>query len=134
MTTAFGKFCRLLRVRHDEVLRDMAQKLGVSSSYLSAVENGKRSIPQDWKNKLTLLYSLTDGESEALDSAIHQSLQEIKITLDLNKFSDSDRDTLMAFARRYDSLGEKTKISLQDLFGGIETHDKSKCFWRNRNA
>jgi len=116
MSTVFGKFCRMLRIKHDEVLRDMAQKLGVSSSYLSAVENGKRPMPQNWRDDLIQLYTLTNEESKELDDAIYQSIQEIKMTLDLSRFSSSDKDTLVAFARRYDSLDEDTKTSLKDLF------------------
>lgn len=39
MVTAFGKFLRILR----EILKDMAEKLNVTSSFLSAVENGKKN-------------------------------------------------------------------------------------------
>ena len=43
--TEFGKFSRKLRIENDELLRDMANKLGVTASYLSAEEiyqkNGK---------------------------------------------------------------------------------------------
>ena len=35
-----GKFLRKLRIDHDEYLKDMAQKLNISISYLSAIENG----------------------------------------------------------------------------------------------
>jgi len=116
MLTALGKFCRMLRIKHDEVLRDMAQRLGVSSSYLSAVENGKRPTPQGWRDELIRLYSLTDDESKELDNVIYLSQQEVKLNLNLNRFSNSDRDALLTFARRYDSLDEDTKVSLSDLF------------------
>jgi len=124
MSTAFGKFCRMLRIKHDEVLRDMAQRLGVSSSYLSAVENGKRPTPQSWRDEIIRIYTLTDVESKELDDAICQSIQEIKFTLDLNRFSNTERDTLIAFARRYDSLDENAKTSLQELFKGREECDE----------
>ena len=42
MITPFGKYLRKLRIDHDEKLKDMAAKLGVTGSYLSAVEIGKR--------------------------------------------------------------------------------------------
>ena len=38
----FAIFCRKLRLDNNQILKDMADVLGVSSSYLSAVENGKR--------------------------------------------------------------------------------------------
>ena len=40
----FGIFCRKLRLDNNQILKEMADALGVSSSYLSAVENNKRKI------------------------------------------------------------------------------------------
>ncbi len=56
--TEFGKFSRKLRIENDELLRDMANKLGVTASYLSAVEIGKRNIPKNGKILLLTLISL----------------------------------------------------------------------------
>jgi transcriptional regulator with XRE-family HTH domain len=46
MLTQLGIFLRKLRLDRGEILKDMAIKLNVSSSFLSAVENGKKRIPQ----------------------------------------------------------------------------------------
>ena len=40
MLTALGKFLKKLRVDRNEVLKDMSARLGVTASFLSAVENG----------------------------------------------------------------------------------------------
>ena len=45
MLTSIGKFFRKLRIDEGEILKDMAEKLGVSVSFLSAVENGKKRMP-----------------------------------------------------------------------------------------
>ena len=42
MITSLGNFLRKLRFEKGEVLKDMAEKLGVTVSFLSAVENGKK--------------------------------------------------------------------------------------------
>ena len=42
MLTSIGRFLRKLRIDHGEILKDMADALGVSSAFLSAVENGKK--------------------------------------------------------------------------------------------
>ena len=42
MITSLGRFLRKLRIDQGEILKDMADKLGVSVSFLSAVENGKK--------------------------------------------------------------------------------------------
>ena len=44
MLTEFGKALRRIRLDNDELLKDMADKLKVSSAYLSAVENGKKNL------------------------------------------------------------------------------------------
>ncbi|QGX87831.1 helix-turn-helix domain-containing protein [Escherichia coli] len=42
--TALGRFLRKIRIDKDQILKDMAEKLGVSVAQLSAIELGKRSI------------------------------------------------------------------------------------------
>ena len=59
MVTSVGNFFRQLRINRGEILRDMAQNLGVSSAFLSAVENGKKRVPDAWISKLEKIYSLT---------------------------------------------------------------------------
>ena len=39
-----GEFMRVLRVRHHEVMGDVAKLLGVSTPFLSAVENGRKNV------------------------------------------------------------------------------------------
>jgi len=46
MITEYGKFLRKLRIDQGQILKTMAEKLGVSSAFLSAVENGKKKIPK----------------------------------------------------------------------------------------
>lgn len=47
MLTEVGKFLRKVRIDHDEILKDMATKLGVSVSFLSVVENERKNIPDE---------------------------------------------------------------------------------------
>ena len=50
--TNLGKKLRKIRIDNDEISSDMARKLEISVSYLSAIENGKRNIPKDLAEKL----------------------------------------------------------------------------------
>ncbi|MFN0193186.1 MAG: helix-turn-helix domain-containing protein [Aestuariivirga sp.] len=43
--TPFGERMRKLRAERNMTLRDMAESIGVSSAYLSALEHGKRGRP-----------------------------------------------------------------------------------------
>lgn len=48
MLTRLGKELRKIRLDRDELMKDMARKLGVTVAYLSAVENGTRKFPDAW--------------------------------------------------------------------------------------
>ena len=52
MVNSFGKFCRRLRIDRGELLADMANRLGVSSAFLSKVENGGKKPPSWMTEKL----------------------------------------------------------------------------------
>jgi len=105
MITAFGKFCRKLRIDNDELLQDMATKLGITASYLSAVENGKRNIPHEWVDKIKDLYSLDNEKYHELINSVQESQLDLKIRL--SEFNNEDRNILLTLAKR---LGNFNKI------------------------
>lgn len=97
MTTAFGKFCRKLRIDNNEIMKDMAEKLGVTASYLLAIEKGKRSIPTDWAEQIASLYELTEQQTkelinliiiESLSKREKEALSEAVTVIYLNDTSD----------------------------------------------
>lgn len=104
MLTPFGKYVRKLRIDRGELLREMAQSLDVTPAYLSAVENGKRKVPKDWIKKIVALYSLNQVQRNELGQAFEES--QTQVTLDLSKSSNSKKNVVMAFARRFDGLNE----------------------------
>ena len=53
--TALGKFLRKLRVDRDERLYDMAENVGVSSAFLSGVENGHKKASASLINNIRKL-------------------------------------------------------------------------------
>ena len=77
--TSFGEFVRILRVKHHQVMGDMAEALGTSLPFLSAVENGKKNVPSDWMSRLAGMYKLSDSEQEQLKEAIEESKTQYKI-------------------------------------------------------
>ena len=48
LLTKLGRFLRKIRIDRGELMIDMAEKLGVTPAFLSAVENGKRKPPKEW--------------------------------------------------------------------------------------
>jgi len=73
MLTPFGKALRKLRLDLDISLKDMAEKLNVSSSFLSAVETGKKKIPQNFLEKIITNYKLPRKNVWELSDAKYES-------------------------------------------------------------
>lgn len=105
MLNAFGKFCRKLRIERDEILKDMANKLGVSSAYLSAVENSDRNIPTEWKQKLVNIYGLSELQERALELAIIETNKQI--TINLAEQNTQKQEFALKLAREFDTLTEE---------------------------
>lgn len=106
MLTSVGKFLRKLRIDKGELLRDMAKKLNVSSSFLSAVENGKKKMPESWLKKLEYLYSLNSDQIDNLKDAILESNDTVE--LNIEHTSDQNRKLAISFARKFDTLDKNT--------------------------
>ena len=105
MITEFGKALRKLRIDRDELLKDMASKLGVTVSYLSAVENGKREVPQNWVDDITVLYKMSNVERTKLEELAYKSKKKISINLDC--VDNRRKDVALAFARNFDDFSDE---------------------------
>ena len=111
--TSFGEFVRILRIRHHEVMGDMAAKLGVKVPFLSAVENGKKNVPADWIEKLTTLYSLTEKEQADLDTAIQESRTQYR--LNTGNAGIVQRRAALQFARSFENMDDETAMKILKL-------------------
>lgn len=105
MLTEFGKALRKIRIDRQQLLKDMANKLGVSSAYLSAVENGKRRMPQDWVSKIASIYSLDSDAQADLQNAADNSVFDV--TISLENASEQKRHAVLSFARALDGLDDE---------------------------
>ena len=114
MTTNFGKELRKLRIERDERILDMSKKLGVSSSFLSAVENGKKRIPSNLVSKIKDTYQLGSEEVQRLMVAADESAAQVKINLEGQ--DAARRSVAMAFARKFDTMDEEMVKKLKELF------------------
>ena len=66
------KALRLMRVFHDLAQKDLAQKLGISKSYLSEIESGKKTPTLDLINRYSEIFDIPVSSimffSESLNS------------------------------------------------------------------
>lgn len=74
-----GKFLRVIRISHNESARDMAEKLQISPSYLSAIENGKRSLPENFEELVINCYDLTSDELQEFRDAVNEVQGYLKV-------------------------------------------------------
>lgn len=92
--TKFGRFVRELRIERNELMKDMAEKFGVSVSKLSSVEVGKTEIPNEWPEKLIYAYNLNEEEiqklKDSLNNVIYDSVQEFFTITDGELFIHSN--------------------------------------------
>ena len=113
MLTKFGKELRALRLERDELLRDMADKLGVTVAYLSAVENGKRRIPDEWIQKISAMYNLSEEKEKKLQEYAYEDKNEIRINME--GITMDQRNLVYSFARRFQNLGTGDIKELQNV-------------------
>lgn len=106
MQTAIGKALKMLRIEQGEVLFDMAKRLGFSSSYLSAIEVGKRKVPEGLIEKIIIEYKLDNSWEVRLQNA--KVLTESSIKLELNDVTPEQRNFALIFARNFESVDEET--------------------------
>lgn len=106
MITSFGKFCRNLRMDNSELLYEMAQRLNVSSAFLSRVENGKAKPPVEWIEIIAVGYHLNDKQVEELRASIAESRENV---IKMDNLSQNDRNMIFAFARQLNELNAEEK-------------------------
>ncbi len=116
MLTALGKFLRKLRIDNGEILKDMADKLGVTASFLSAVENGKKHMPSAWNQTICSMYQLNDSQIKEFTAAIAET--EDRIEMDLSKVPTAHRKLAVSFARRFTDFDERQIQSFIELLKG----------------
>jgi len=94
--TPFGKICRHLRLERGEKMADMASRLGVTAAYLSSIELGKRRVPVSFPRKICEVYGLDRNWYLALERV--RLLSGSTITIDLDRLSDRDKETMVDIA------------------------------------
>lgn len=113
MITEFGKLLRNIRMDRGEYLKDMAGKLGVTSSYLSSVENGNRSVPVKWIGQITEMYGLSKEESERLSNLAVDAGTSVRI--DVRNSTSLQRQAALAFARNFQLISDEVANEIINL-------------------
>ena len=113
MLTTLGRMLRKMRIDNGELLRDMAERLHMSSAMLSAIENGNRKPMEDFALRLAAEYSLDDSERVALEDAVAE--QRAQVMIGLKGANRDDRELAVAFARQFDTLEDEAKNKIRAI-------------------
>lgn len=116
--TEIGKFLKKIRIDNGEILLTMATKLGVSPSFLSAVELGKKKMPYEWNLKIRSVYNLTHKQEKELDFAIAAS--EKAVILDFESVAPESRQLAVSFARSFSDFTDEQLEALKKLMNKEE--------------
>lgn len=113
MLTALGRQIRKLRLDKGVRLKDMADAFEVTSSFLSAVENGRKAMPDDWLQKLDR-YFAGFGVSRAQWAKLAEE-SKLKLVVDLTYADPFDRATWLALGKHYSSLPPEKKEQIRKM-------------------
>lgn len=113
--TPFGERMRKLRSERKVTLKEMAEAIGVSSAYLSALEHGKRGRP-GWhliQRILTFFNIIWDDADEVVRLA---RISHPRITIDTSGLSPKATELANRLA---DEIGKLDAATLDDLLAGL---------------
>lgn len=106
--TSFGKEVRKRRIDSAVTLGQMAEALGVSPAYLSAIEMGKRNLPLELLEKISIYFKLPPNEKVQLTRLAEASQKTVSINL--SNANLQTREVIASFARNF------TNLSREDIF------------------
>lgn len=113
-----GKFLKILRINKNENLKKMSNKLNVSSSFLSMLENDKRKLNNNLKEKIIKEYKLDDNEIKEFEKAIILSNDEIKINLE--KFNLKQKEIIIQILNSLENLDDNKIKKLNKIIKEME--------------
>ncbi|MCM1294192.1 MAG: helix-turn-helix domain-containing protein [Muribaculaceae bacterium] len=120
MYTELGKWLKLFRLSEGIRLYDMADKMNVSSAFLSAIETGKKTVPTNFFDKMTELYTLSQEQKNELLAAIVSTREQLASEKNAIKFTINNPrkgvDNLaVSFARNANYLTEEQRKKLLEI-------------------
>lgn len=122
--TPLGRFLRKLRIDNNELLKTMAEKLDVSSAFLSAVEMGRKKMPAEWENEIGAEYRLDAGQRTELANAIAESSESVR--LNMEGMSPESRRVAVAFARKIRDIDEDDLEHIAEFLKGLHSKGRKK--------
>ena len=128
----YGAILRHLRIDQHEKLKDMALKLCIQASNLSAIETAARDIPLDLTDKICSLYSLSKKERETLEEA-EANAERKAVLIDMTKLSGNRlaKRVVLEFAKKVADFDDDR---LRLLHAAINRNDIEELWAKNEEV
>jgi HTH-type transcriptional regulator, competence development regulator len=107
----FGIFALDFRADRDLLLRDFAEKLGVTASFLSNVEHGRKPVPSNWEDELSEIYELNVPQKAKLRIAIMRANRSRTVLVE----TDAQARLLVAYEDNRDSVDLEAAEEVETL-------------------
>lgn len=126
MATEIAKFLRKLRIDNDQSLGDMADKINLSAAYLSAIENDKRTAPEEMKDNLFKVYDLSEEKKLEFARLVAESRKKVEIGLkDIQQdILPEYVDTAVMFAHDLSQMNREQLADIKEFLQKLKGGDK----------
>ena len=111
MLTPFGIAVRKLRLDKGMRLLDLARRIGRSAAFVSAIETGRKPIPDAYVVMVARAMELAATEIRELRSAADRTKKEVVV----EELSEDQRELVAAFARKIDELPSDLMAKLKKI-------------------
>lgn len=118
-----GEILKLIRIYASENAYDMAKKLDMSTSYLSSIENNKRTVPSNLLQKIKKHYDISEELEAKYIKAAEDSQR--KVIINLQKLSKEQREVSLMCARKISTLSSLELKSIKEILlkEGVDTNE-----------
>ncbi len=121
--TPFGEKIRALRQARNITLKQMADAVGVSSAYLSALEHGKRGRPSWYLvQRIIAFFNIIWDEAEEIEQLAN--LSHPRIVIDTAGLAPEATELANLLSQRIAQLDD---AGIQDLLGRLQRHTREKA-------
>ena len=105
----FGHLVRELRSQVNKTLRAMAEEIGVSPAYLSAVEVGLKSPSEDLVARTAGYFRKFKGLKATQIAAIYAAADRSKRAVDVSSLDGQGRVAVAFFARKWKDMDQNSR-------------------------
>lgn len=126
--TPFGVAARKLRLDKGLRLLDIAERLNMSAAYISAIETGRKPIPDAFVVHVGRAMELTTEELRELRRAADRARKEVRV----DSLPEDQRELVAAFARRLDEVPADILADLRKIV--LKSTSSDTPFFRKRRG